>query len=84
MLSFAYYAEHQLGLRPCILCLYQRPPHYVAAIAGVVLSLLWIGAPKWVSAVVYIALGLVGAALAPDLIATLEELLPIEVVGTAT
>ena len=36
MLSFAYYAEHQLGLLPCILCLYQRPPHYAAAIAGLI------------------------------------------------
>ena len=42
MLSFAYYAEHEMGLLPCILCLYQRPPHYAAAIAGLIaLVFVW-------------------------------------------
>ena len=31
------------------------------ALAGVVLSLLWVGAPKWLTAIVYVALGMLGA-----------------------
>lgn len=37
------------------------------ALGGIIMSLVWIGAPKWVSAVVYTALGLAGAALMPEL-----------------
>ena len=37
------------------------------AAAGLVLNLLWIDAPKWVTAVVYIALGWVGAIAVPEL-----------------
>ncbi len=41
------------------------------ALGGILMSLLWIGAPKWVSAVVYTALGLAGALLVPELWSTL-------------
>ncbi len=34
MLGFAYFSEYVQGLMPCILCLYQRPPHFVASAAG--------------------------------------------------
>ena len=66
MLSFAYYAEHQLGLRPCILCLYQRPPHYVAAIAGVI-ALVFLGGARNLSRAMLALAGaafLVGAGVA--------------------
>ncbi len=38
------------------------------AAAGLVLNLLWIDAPTWVTAVVYIALGWVGAIAVPELV----------------
>ena len=41
------------------------------ALGGIIMSLLWVGAPKWVSAVVYAALGLAGAAIVPDVWSTL-------------
>ncbi len=41
------------------------------AIAGVVLSLLWVSAPKWVSAIVYVAMGWVAVATIPQAWATL-------------
>ena len=48
MLGFAYYTQYVLGLLPCILCLYQRPPHYVAAICAL-LALAFVGGPKGLS-----------------------------------
>lgn len=45
MLGFAYYAEYQMGLLPCILCLYQRPPHF-AAIVLALLAALAVGRSK--------------------------------------
>ncbi len=45
MLGFAYYTQYVGGLMPCILCLYQRPPHFVAAAAGLA-ALAAIGGPK--------------------------------------
>jgi disulfide bond formation protein DsbB len=48
MLGFAYYVEYVEGLLPCILCLYQRPPHYIAAVAGV-LALAFVSGPRGVS-----------------------------------
>jgi hemolysin III len=38
-----------------------------AALAGVVLSLVWVGAPKWLTASIYVALGMLGGVLAPDI-----------------
>ena len=38
------------------------------AAAGLVLNLLWIDSPTWVTAVVYIALGWVGAVAVPELV----------------
>ena len=37
------------------------------ALGGILMSLLWVGAPKWVSVLVYVALGLAGALLVPQL-----------------
>jgi hemolysin III len=41
------------------------------ALGGIPMSLIWTSAPKWVSAVVYISLGLAGALLVPQLWSTL-------------
>src|SRR5919198_2870114 len=41
------------------------------ALAGVVLNLVWIDSPKWVTALVYIAVGWVAIAAFPDLISEL-------------
>jgi hemolysin III len=41
------------------------------AAAGIVLKLAWIGAPRWVTAGVYLALGWVAIAAMPDLASTL-------------
>ena len=38
------------------------------ALAGIGLQLLWIDAPKWLSAAVYVALGWVGVAALPELV----------------
>jgi disulfide bond formation protein DsbB len=48
MLGFAYYAQYVMGLLPCILCLYQRPPLYVAA-AAALLAFATVGGPKGLS-----------------------------------
>ncbi len=48
MLGFAYYAQYVLGLLPCILCLWQRPPHFIAA-AAALLALAFVNGPKGVS-----------------------------------
>ncbi len=45
MLGFAYYTQYVEGLMPCILCLYQRPPHFAAAGLGF-LAFLSVGGPK--------------------------------------
>jgi len=37
------------------------------ALAGVVLSLAWVNAPKWVSAIVYVTLGMVAVVTIPEL-----------------
>jgi hemolysin III len=37
------------------------------ALAGVVMSLVWVGAPKWLTASVYVILGMLGAVLAPEI-----------------
>ena len=41
---------------------------WAGAGAGLVLNLLWVDAPKWLTAVVFIALGWVGVVAVPDLI----------------
>jgi disulfide bond formation protein DsbB len=48
MLGFAYYAQYVMGLLPCILCLYQRPPLYVAS-AAALLAFAFVGGPKGIS-----------------------------------
>ena len=59
MLGFAYFSQYVEGLMPCILCLYQRPPHFVAVALGV-LALLSMDAPRSFPRVL---LGLAGLAL---------------------
>ena len=39
-----------------------------AALAGMTVNLIWVGAPKWVSAVLYIAVGWVGVAAIPQML----------------
>jgi hemolysin III len=41
---------------------------WAGALGGIVLKLLWIDAPKWLAALVYLLLGWVGVAVVPDLI----------------
>jgi len=38
------------------------------AVGGILLKLLWIDAPKWLAAVIYVALGWVAVAVTPDLV----------------
>jgi hemolysin III len=42
---------------------------WVGAIAGTVVELIWIDAPKWVAAVVYIGVGMIGAVGFPAIVA---------------
>lgn len=58
ILGFVYYAQYVQGFLPCILCLYQRPPHYVAAVAAL-LAFAFVGGPKGLSRVF---LGIAGVA----------------------
>ena len=51
------------------------------ALGGILLSLLWVGAPKWLSAIVYIALGLAGGLLMPELWSSLGWLAVAGVAG---
>jgi len=44
---------------------------WLGAVGGVVFKLLWIDAPKWMFALVYVALGLVSAAVVGELPATI-------------
>ena len=41
---------------------------WVGAVGGIVLKLLWIDAPKWLAAVIYVGLGWVAVAVIPDLV----------------
>jgi hemolysin III len=41
---------------------------WAGAVAGIVVEMIWIEAPKWVGAIVYLAVGWVGAAAAPQII----------------
>jgi len=41
---------------------------WVGALGGIVLNLLWIDAPKWLAALIYVLLGWVAAAAFPDLL----------------
>jgi hemolysin III len=41
---------------------------WTGALGGIVLSMIWVNAPKWVSAFVYLALGWVGVASLPQLL----------------
>jgi hemolysin III len=41
---------------------------WAGALGGIVLKLLWIDAPKWLAALVYVLLGWVGVAVIPDLV----------------
>jgi hemolysin III len=40
---------------------------WAGAVAGMVVALAWPGAPKWLAAIVYVALGWAGVAVAPEL-----------------
>lgn len=44
---------------------------WAGAIGGIVLKLLWIDAPKWLVALIYVLLGWVAIAVAPDLVSEL-------------
>jgi hemolysin III len=41
------------------------------ALAGIVLSLVWVGAPKWLTATIYVGLGAIGLLLVPQALQTL-------------
>jgi hemolysin III len=41
---------------------------WAGAAAGIVVELIWVEAPKWVSALVYISVGLIGAVAYPEII----------------
>ena len=41
---------------------------WAAALAGIVVELIWIDAPKWLAAIVYIAVGLIGAVAFPAIV----------------
>jgi hemolysin III len=41
---------------------------WVGAAAGMLLSLAWVGAPKWLATIVYVTLGWVGVVAAPQLV----------------
>jgi len=58
-LAMALIAEHGFGLKPCVLCIYQRWPYVVAALFAVA-ALLLRGRWRW------LALAGAGAALAVD------------------
>jgi hemolysin III len=42
---------------------------WVGALAGIVVELIWLDAPKWVAAAVYVAVGLIGAVAFPEIVA---------------
>jgi hemolysin III len=42
---------------------------WAGAVAGVVVELIWVEAPKWVSAIIYVSVGLIGAVAYPEIIA---------------
>ncbi|MGI9020357.1 MAG: PAQR family membrane homeostasis protein TrhA [Solirubrobacterales bacterium] len=39
-----------------------------AALGGIVVELIWIDAPKWLAAIVYVAVGLIGAVAFPEIV----------------
>ena len=39
-----------------------------AALAGIVVELIWIDAPNWLAAIVYVAVGLIGAVAYPEIV----------------
>ena len=41
---------------------------WAAALAGIVVELIWIDAPKWLAAIVYSAVGLIGAVAYPEIV----------------
>jgi len=43
---------------------------WVGALANIVLHVLWLDAPKWLSAATYVALGWIGVVAMPDLVVT--------------
>ena len=44
---------------------------WIGAIGGIVLKLLWVDAPKWLTALIYVLLGWVAVAAVPDLVSEL-------------
>lgn len=65
-LLFAYTAEYGFGLKPCILCLYQRVPYAVCIGIGIIVILLARTMPKTARFMVYVAAlsFLIGAGIA--------------------
>ena len=63
-LAGAYGSQHLAGLAPCPLCLYQRPPHWIAAfLASIAFFIPFAGARGLLLATAALALGL-GAGIA--------------------
>ena len=44
---------------------------WIGAIGGVILNLLWVSAPRWLTALIYVLLGWVAVAAVPDLVSEL-------------
>ena len=40
-LIFAYISQYVFGLQPCVMCLYQRAPHFAAVAVGILAFLLY-------------------------------------------
>jgi hemolysin III len=56
-----------LGALALTAALYEHPLVLAGALAGIVLSLVWIDAPRWLSAVLYVVLGWVSVVVVPQL-----------------
>ena len=41
---------------------------WAAAVAGIVVQLIWVDAPKWIAAIIYSAVGLIGAVAYPEIV----------------
>ena len=41
---------------------------WAGALAGIVVELIWLDAPKWLAAIVYVAVGLIGAVAYPEIV----------------
>lgn len=58
-LGFALISEHVFGLEPCILCIYQRVPYVITALAGLLIILLHFRGGRGPAAILTALAGLV-------------------------